>query len=186
VTDVVHDLGGGALLTTRENLGESRAGGLELVANGKLNRKLSYNVSGNVFWNEIDASSLGFTDKRSAYAVSGRANLNWTITDKDLAQINAALNGKRLTPQGYSKPSGVVNLGYRHKFDDHLSAVVTVQDALSSLKQTTVIDTPTFRDRVVGEPRIRAVFVGLTYSFGSNGRKARDPGFEFGGGGGPP
>jgi hypothetical protein len=36
VTDVVSDLGGGVLLTTRENLATSRNGGLELVANGRL------------------------------------------------------------------------------------------------------------------------------------------------------
>jgi len=185
VTDVARNLGGGVLLTTKQNLGHSRAGGLELVANGKLNAKLSYNVSGNLFWNEIDASSLGFRDTRSGYAVSGRANLNWTITDKDFAQLNASLNGKRLTPQGYVEPSGIVNLGYRHKFDEHLSVVVTVQDALKSLKNTVVIDTPTVRDRVVSKPNVQAVFVGLSYSFGSNGRKPRDPGFEFGGGGPP-
>ena len=185
VVDVVRDLGGGVLLTTRENLGESRAGGLELVANGKLNKKLSYNVSGNVFWNEIDASDLGFADKRSGWALGGRANINWTITDKDFFQINGSLNGKRLTPQGYRKPGGIVNLGYRHKFNDQLSGVVTVQDALDSLKDTQIIDTPTLHDRLVGDPKIRAVFVGLSYSFGGGGRKARDPGFDFGGGGGP-
>jgi hypothetical protein len=63
--------------------------------------------------------------------------------------------------------------------------VVTVQDALKSLKNTVVIDTPTVRDRVVSKPNVQAVFVGLSYSFGSNGRKSRDPGFEFGGGAPP-
>jgi hypothetical protein len=98
VTDVVSDLGGGVLLTTRENLATSRNGGLELVANGRLTPKLTYNVSSNVFWNEIDASSLGFTGTRSLTALSGRANLNYQATPKDFLQINAFSSGKRLTP----------------------------------------------------------------------------------------
>jgi outer membrane receptor protein involved in Fe transport len=186
VTDVIRDLGGGVFLTTRENLGESRSGGLELVANGKVNKKISYNVSGNAYWNEIDASSLGFAGRRSAWSLGGRANLNWQVTDKDFLQVNGSMMGKRLTAQGYRKPSGIVNLGYRHKFNDQLSAVVTVQDALKTLGDTLIINTPVLRERAVATPDFRAVFVGLTYSFGSNGRKARDPGFEFGGGGGPP
>jgi outer membrane receptor protein involved in Fe transport len=46
VTNVTYDLGDGTFLNTRENLAKSRNGGLELVANGKLTPKLSYNVSG--------------------------------------------------------------------------------------------------------------------------------------------
>ncbi|MET0272978.1 MAG: TonB-dependent receptor, partial [Phenylobacterium sp.] len=88
VTDVVRDLGGGVLLTTKENLNKGRAGGLELVANGRFNPKITYNLSGNAFWNEIDASALGFTGKRSGYALSGRANLNWQVTAKDFIQLN--------------------------------------------------------------------------------------------------
>ena len=79
----------------------------------------------------------------------------------------------------------MLNLGYRHKFNDNLSAVVTVQDVLRTQRDRVVIDTATLKDRFVVTPRTQAVFVGLTYSFGSNGRRARDPGFEFGGGEAP-
>jgi outer membrane receptor protein involved in Fe transport len=183
--DVVRDIGGGILLYRRENLGESRAGGLELVANGKLNPKLSYNVSGNLFWNELDTASLGLAGTRSGFSIGGRANLNWTMTDNDFAQVNATMHGRRLTPQGHTKANAMLNLGYRHKFDDRLSAVVTVQDLLGSFKSVSITDTPALRSRQVFTPRFRSVFVGLTYSFGSDGRKPRDPGFEFGGGGTP-
>lgn len=181
VTDVVRDLGGGVLLTTKANLARSRSGGLELTANGKLTPKLSYNVSGNVFWNEIDASSLGFADPRSAYTLSGRANLTWQATPEDLFQVNGFVNAKRLTAQGYREPFGLLNLGYRRKLSDDLSAVVTVQDLLNSAKDVQVFDTPTLRGRSEREFQGRTLFVGLTYSFGG-GRRPRDQGFDFGGG----
>jgi outer membrane receptor protein involved in Fe transport len=181
VTDVVRDLGDGVFLTTKENLGESRSGGLELTANGKLLPKLSFNINGNVFWNEIDASSLGFTEPRSAFAYGGRANLNWQATERDVFQINAFAQGKRLTPQGHRAPSGMLNLGWRHKWDDRLSFVVTAQDVLKSARDKVIIDTPALQSRVERRIDAQAVFVGFTYAFGGNTRRqpGREPGFEF-------
>ncbi|WP_411287556.1 TonB-dependent receptor domain-containing protein [Phenylobacterium sp.] len=184
VTDVVRDIGAGVFLTTRENLGESRSGGVELVANGRLSKQLTYNVSGNAFWNEIDASRLGFAEPRSAVSLSGRANLNWQVTPKDFVQVNANLHGKRLTPQGYNEPFGMLNLGYRRKISDALSLTVSVQDALDTFRDSQVIDTPVLRQNVRREIDFRAVFVGLTYSFGG-GPRPREPGFEFSAGGAP-
>jgi outer membrane receptor protein involved in Fe transport len=180
VTDVVSDLGGGVLLTTRENLATSRNGGLELVANGRLSPKLTYNVSSNVYWNEIDASSLGFTGTRSLTALSGRANLNYQATPKDFLQINAFSSGKRLTPQGHRKPFQMVNLGYRHKVSDKLSFVVTAQDVLDSFEDTVVVDTPILRDRTTRTAKVRTIFFGFTYNFG--GGKPRPEQFDFSGG----
>ena len=187
VTEEVRDLGGGVLLTTRSNIGESRVAGVELVANGRLSRKLSYNASGNAYWTEIDGRGVGVGGRlREATTASGRVNLSWQVTDKDFVQLNGFLNGKRLTPQGYVKPMGGVNLGYRHKFDDRLSAMVTVQDLFSTIRFKGVVDTPTLRDVAVFEPQARGVFVGFSYAFGGTGGRQRDPGFDFGGGGGPP
>lgn len=181
VTDVVVDRGGGVLLTTRENLGKSRAGGLELVANGRLSPKLTYNVSGNLFWNEIDAGNLGFAGNRSGTAVSGRANMNWQATPKDFFQINAFTSGKRLTPQGYREPFKMLNLGYRRKVNDKLSLVVTATDALDSFEDVTVVDTPTLRDRTRRSANVRSVFFGFSYAFG--GGKPRPEQFDFSAGG---
>ncbi|HJV42692.1 outer membrane beta-barrel family protein [Caulobacter sp.] len=181
VTDVVSDLGGGVFLTKRANLGKSRSGGLELVANGRLTPKLTYNLSGNLFWNEIDAANLGFTGNRSGTALSGRANLNWQATPKDFFQLNAFSSGKRLTPQGYREPFKMLNLGYRRKVNDKLSFVVTAQDALDSFEDVVVVDTPALRDRTRRTANIRSVFFGFSYAFG--GGKSRPEQFDFSAGG---
>ena len=178
VTDVVQDLGAGVLLTTKENLGRSRSGGLELVASGRVTPKLTLNAGATLGWTEIDASDLGFPDKRSAFTPSARAVANWQVTAKDLVQVQGVLTGKRLTPQGYHEATGLLNLGYRHKFNDDWSFFATARDILNSLGDTLVLDTPTLKQRVVTDIRLRALFVGLTYSFG--GGRRRDPGFDFG------
>jgi len=185
VNDVVRDLGSGVFLTTRANVGKSQVAGVEVVANGRFTRKLTYNLSGNAYWTELDGRGLGVGGRvRDGWTASGRGNLSWQATDRDFLQLNAFLNGERLSPQGYIRPMGGLNLGYRHKFNDRLSAVMTVQDALSTVRYKGVVDTPTLRDVQIFEPQVRGVFVGLTYSFG--GGKPRDPGFDFGGGGPTP
>ncbi len=186
VTDVVRDLGGGVLLTTKENLAKSRSAGVELVANARLTPKLSYTISGNGYWNEISASDLGFPDTRSGWVVSGYAALNVQATPKDLLQISGFAIGKRLTPQGYREPTGMLNMGYRHKFTDRLSGVVTVQDALNGFGDRLVIDTASLRERREQTLNLRGVYIGLTWGFGGQGapgaRRSRDPAFDFQGG----
>jgi outer membrane receptor protein involved in Fe transport len=192
VTDVVRELEGGVLLTTRENLAERRTFGLELVANGQLRPKLTYNVSGNLLQEEIGAAlipGLGFSPERTGTSVGGRVNLNWQPTDKDFFQMNASVTGRRLQPQGYREPSGVLNLGYRRKVNDKLNLLLTAQDVLDSFRDEVVIDTPTLRDRTLrtGIGGGRSLFAGLSYSFSEGPRRPqREPGFEFEGGGGPP
>jgi hypothetical protein len=77
----------------------------------------------------------------------------------------------------------LVFLGYRHKFSDALSAVVTVQDPTNSYRFRQVIDTPLLRETVVNHGRIQAAFVGLTYSFGAAQKRPQT--FDFGGGQNP-
>lgn len=182
VNDVFRDLGGGVILQTKANVGRFQTAGLELVANGRLPGKVSYNVSGNLLWSEIDASGLGFgAGKRETYTAFGRASLNWQASDRDFLQLQGFVNGKVLLTQGYRQPSAVVNFGYRHKFSDKLSVVMTAQDLFATARFRSVIDTPAYKERVRGQPLNRAAFVGFTYAFG--GGRPRDN-FDFGGGGG--
>ena len=53
-------------LTTEENLGESQSGGLEVAATASPFEKVSVNASGNIYYNQIDASNLGYDTRQSA------------------------------------------------------------------------------------------------------------------------
>lgn len=183
VTDISRDLGGGVLLTTKENLARGQNVGVELVVTGKLSKKLSYNVSGNAFWNEIESPEVVGDDSRSGVSFMGRGNLNWQATPKDFFQINTFAIGKRITPQGWQAPTGMLNLGYQHRFNPKIAAIVTVQDALKTFGSKTYIDTPTLRDVNRRDFDLRAVYVGVTYSLGgANRNRPSDPKFDFEGG----
>jgi len=186
ITDVTRDIGGGVFLITRENVSKTRNGGLELVASGQIAKGLTYNLSGNAFWSELDATGLGFADKRSTVTAFGRATLNWQVTPKDLVQLGGFLNGKRLTPQGSVAPTGMLNIGYRHKLNDRLSLLISAQDVLGTFRDRIVIDTPALKDTIRRGVNTELVYVGLSWTFG--GGRQRDPGFDFqnGAGAAPP
>lgn len=181
-TDVITEIADGVLLDTKENLSSSKHAGLELVANGHLTKDLSYNVSTNVYYAEIDsgalpaaAVALGAVGTRSAIEGGGRFSLNWNITPSDTAQFSGQMNARRLTPQGYSEPMFLTFIGYRHKFTDKLSAVFNVQDVFDTYRAENIIDTALLHDRAIGTGRIRAAFVGLNWSFGTPPKRPPPP-----------
>ena len=125
------------LLTTRENLGKSTAAGVELTASGEMSSELSYNFSGNFFYNQIDASNLGVPGQRSNYSFTTKGSVDFHLTKSDLLQVSASYNGKRLTPQGYRLPTGVLNIGYRHQIRSDLAVVISVADLLDTQRDKT-------------------------------------------------
>jgi outer membrane receptor protein involved in Fe transport len=180
VTEILSDLGGGVFLTTRANLATAQRAGIEIIANGKLSKTLSYNATGTFLWNEIDPRVAGFSTPRSGTTGTARVNLTWQPTKKDFFQLNAVYSGKQLLPQGYRESGGILNLGYRRKVNDRLSLLVTGQNVLDSARQVTVFETPTIRDRVTQRGTGRMVLLGLVYNLGGQGgRKKPEPSFDF-------
>jgi outer membrane receptor protein involved in Fe transport len=166
------------LLTTEENLGRSTAAGVELTASGKVSPALSYNLSGNAFYNQIDASNLGLVGKRSAFTWTMKGSVDYHATPKDLIQVSAGYRGRRLTPQGYRLPSVVLNLGYRHQIRNDLAAVISVADVLDSEGDRTVIDTPLLHDVRSRRRSSRTASLGLSWDFGG-AKKAKEPQFDY-------
>ena len=112
VTDLTEYLGNGLTLTTKTNLPRSDSAGLEFSATGHLLPKLSYNLSGNAFYTQIDATALGTPGLKSTAGVDLKAKLDFRPTAADSTQITFTRTDKRLTPQGSVSAIDLVNLGY--------------------------------------------------------------------------
>ncbi|WP_396595059.1 TonB-dependent receptor domain-containing protein [Brevundimonas sp. R86498] len=177
-TDVVTDLGGGVFLTRPENLGSRRDTGLEVTANGALHRTLRYSAGVNVFRQEIDAAGIAGGDDREGTFASGRLSLNWTPTAKDFVQVSGFWQGDSLLAQGTREAGGMLNLGYRRKLTDTLSFNFTGRDVLNSFGNTSVYETPLFRERSEQNIRLRAFYIGLSWSLGSGPRRQPEQ-FDF-------
>jgi outer membrane receptor protein involved in Fe transport len=176
---VLIDLGNGVFEQTFGNLGRSQAAGVELAASVKLSATLSFNTSSNLYWSQVDAGNLGVgAGQQSAFGVNGRANVNWQVRPDDMLQLNAIANGKRLGAQGFNEPNYTVNLGWRHKVNDKVTATLTAQDLLDTNRFQRRLNTPTVIERLDVKPVSRGVIFRLDYRFGG-GKQARDPGFEY-------
>ncbi len=178
-TEVQTDVGGGVLLTRPENLGSRRDYGVELVANGPITKTLKYNASLNVFQQEIDAAGLPGATDRSGTVVTGRASLSWQPTPEDFVQLSGFYQGESLTAQGSRESGGMLNLGYRRKLTDKLAFQLTARDLLDNFGDVTTAETASFTDRNERTFGGRAVFIGLTWTFGAAPKREREPTFDF-------
>lgn len=183
VTDLTEYLGNGLTLTTKTNLPRSDSAGLEFSATGHLFPKLLYSVSGNAFYNQIDATTLGFPGLKSTTGLNLKAKLDYHPTAGDSAQIIFTRTDKRLTPQGSVSATNIVNLGYKHTLTPALSAVATVSDLFDGQRYQRTASTPTltqvYERSVVG----RVAWFGLTYTIGVT-KKEKEPNFEYDSGAG--
>jgi outer membrane receptor protein involved in Fe transport len=180
MTSVTRYIDAVTLLTTKENLGSSRSGGLELGANTRLKDRVSLNFSANAYRSEIDASNLGFSARRTAFAWDAKLNANFDVTKTTLVQLNTNYSARRLTPQGYRYPTKVANLGLRHNFADKKTAVIfTLSDIFDSLHERTHIDTPVLRQDITRRRSSRIAYVGLIYNFGKSGKKPKKDDLQF-------
>lgn len=168
------------LLTTRENGGENRAGGLEFSLSGKLSKTLSFNTSGNLARTEQrSVDRLGVVTLRDSSALSLRARINVELSAQDQLQVSVNGQGKTLTGQGYREPASTANLSLRHTITPRLSVLMNVTDLFDSNRTTTTIDTPLLRESSVRRFDGRLVYIGLSYRLGgATGTPARQPGWR--------
>jgi outer membrane receptor protein involved in Fe transport len=179
-TSVTRALDDTTLLTTQENLARGESAGLELVLSASVGRAFSTNLSMNAYYETIDASNLGFGDRKSTVTWSGNLNCNVTPFPATMVQLNAQYRSARLTPQGKHHPSLVVNAGIRQDLlDDRLTMMLTVSDIFRGLRRTIDLDTPWLRQTVEFRRDARVVFVGFTWHFGRQGRQRPDKDMQY-------
>jgi outer membrane receptor for ferrienterochelin and colicin len=178
VTSVTEYLGNGFTLTTTTNLPRNDSAGLEFTLNGRLLPKLSYNISGNLFYNQIDATALGSPGLQSTTGLNAKVKLDYRPTGDDSAQLTLTRTDKRLTPQGYIAAINLVNLGYKRQLNSDLSAVATLSDIFDGQRFRRFATTPSFTQEYQRTVRGRILYLGVVYSFGS-AKKDKQPSFEY-------
>ena len=173
-TSVVQQLNDTTLLTTRMNLSNGQSAGLELIVSSSLGEWFSSNMSLNTYYDEIDASNLGYSTKKSVVTWSGVLTMSLSPVTGTMFQINGSFNSTRLTPQGEYRPTYVVNLGARQDLlNNTLSLTLTVADVFHTLKRELNLDTPIMQQNVINKRDAGIVYLGLTWRFGTETRKTK-------------
>jgi outer membrane receptor for ferrienterochelin and colicin len=168
------------LWTTMENLASDESAGFEMVVSGNIGNTFSANLSANAFYEQIDASNLGFSGNKLTVTWSGNLNCNLNLVTATMIQMNSNYRSSRLTPQGEFKPSFVMNLGVRQDlFDDKLSFILTVSDIWKTLRRETNLDTPWLIQNTINNRDTRIIYFGITYHLGTPAKKSKDKSLQY-------
>lgn len=157
------------LLTTRENAGSSRSGGLEFTFSGRATQQLTLNLSGNVGYSEQTVLGSVLDDKRSATSIGGRAFVNYQMDATNSFRLFLIGQGKTLFGEGYREPSYWANLNYSRRLTPALTLSVNINDLFDSQKTESFTETDRFREYSIRRNNGRMATIGLNYRFGSFG-----------------
>lgn len=177
ITQLINDT---TLLTTRANLSNDRSTGFELIFSADLGDVAAIHGSTNVFFNQIDASNLGYGQNKSVTTWSGALTLSLNVTKSSMIQVNSNYSSKRLTPQGESLPSYVVNMGMRQELiAGKLSVTATVADVFKTLRRESNLDTPLLHQNLINKRDSRIIYFGITYNFGAPPKKSKEDSLRY-------
>ena len=174
-TQITVPLNDSVLLTTQQNLSNDQSVGLELIFSAKTGKLFSSNLSTNIFYNQIQATNLGYFDKRNILSFSTNFNSTYTITPNTMAQVSAIFYSSRVTPQGKKYPAFVLNAGVRQDFlKKKMSVIFTASDILKTLWQKTALNTSYLKQLAIGRRDGQIVYLGISYRFGKTIKKPDD------------
>ena len=174
-TQVTVPVNDSVLLTTQQNLSNDQSAGLELIFSIKAGKWFSSNFSTNFFYNQINASNLGYFDKKTILSFSSNFTSTFVITPKTMAQISANYRSSRLTPQGKIYPSFVFNLGVRQDFfKKKVSLLLTVSDLFRTQREKSELNSGYLMQERAGRRDAQIFYIGLSYRFGKVIKKAEE------------
>ncbi len=179
-TMVTTNLNDSVLVTTFENLAKDQSAGLDLSGTAQIAKIINLNFSASGFYSQIDASNIGYSNAKSTFSWNAKLNAAISITKTTLFQINGQYRSEVLTPQGFRKPSWVVNLGFRQDFfKKKLSLIATVSDLFNSQAWKSSVNTPILVQESIRRRDARVIYGGLVFNFGTTGKKQKEAKFEF-------
>ena len=174
-TEISRYLNDTVLLTTQQNLSSNQSAGLELVVTGKVKKLLTLNLSGNAYYNQIDASNLGYSSIKSAFIWTSKLAANLNITSTTMLQINTSYFSKQLTPQGNYLPIFVLNTGVSQDiFKKKASLVFTVSDVFNTLRSKGEINTPLLYQSTLNKRKSQIIYLGFSWRFGYNAKPSKE------------
>lgn len=174
-TEVINRINDSVLLATSANLATDRSAGLELIFSVKPVKFFSANLSGNFFYNRIDASNLGYTGKRSIISFSTNVNTAFLVTKSTMVQLSSNYRSARLTAQGKVFPTLFVNTGIRQEvFKKKAALTFTVSGLFASLRDKRELRTFYLKQNSNGRRDARIMYLGASYRFGKTANAPKE------------
>ncbi|MCX6282155.1 MAG: TonB-dependent receptor [Bacteroidetes bacterium] len=179
-TTVTYNKNDSVLVTTLENLAHDQSAGIDFSGNAQVAKILNFNFSASGYYNEIDASNIGYSSNKAALSWNAKLNASLSITKSTMLQVNGQYRSSVLTPQGMRYPTWVVNLGFRQDFfKKKLSMLITISDLFNSSASKSTINTPVLVQESLRRRDGPVIYGGLVFNFSTISKKEKDIKFEF-------
>jgi outer membrane receptor protein involved in Fe transport len=178
-TQIIVPLPNGVFLSTRENLSRNQSAGFELVSTFVIHKFLTGNLSSNVFYDQIDASNLGYSSNKSNITWSAKVSATATITPTTMMQISASYRAPQLTPQGSMLARYGMNIGARHDvLKKKGSIIATISDPFNTMTESSTMETQFLTKTTIRKRDARVFYLGFVYHFGAS-KKVKEDAIQF-------
>ena len=168
---------------TWENLGRSNVGGMEYMANLNLKKWLNINISGNLYYNEIEGKLAGNDFSQSIYGCDVRLNSTFILGKSTRLQAIAFYESPRADGQGIKEADFITMFGIRQDiWDRKASLSLNIRDPFNThyYNVETVTDDFYSYFKMDGEsPSVRITF---SYRLNDYQRRREEADIQVGGG----
>lgn len=155
---------GNDVVWRKENIGTTQTAGVELAAYWTPWRIFSIGASGNVYWDQINGTLLGYGDDKSMTCWDVKGLLKLALGRNAEVQVDGFYVSGQLTAQGKVEGHYAVNAGASYYlFQRKLCINLSMNDLFDSLEEVTVIDSPTIRLYQERNRDARVGWLSLTY-----------------------
>lgn len=166
LTTYSRDIGGNVLLTRDVNAGRARSTGAELSLKAPLPHGFKYMLDVNLFSEETPYYNGADGATHSRFTYTGNGSLQYDRADGEQYQISFAVDGCRLSVQGYTAPTSHVDLNWSRPLTKKASLTLSVSDVFKGQDRVTVFTTPALKGRSIRFDDERVWRVGLAWKFG--------------------
>lgn len=166
LTTIARYLPGNVLLTTKENLNNGSSAGAELILNTAVGKWLTLNLNGNLFYDQIDATRLGYGSRKDAVAWSASLNADFIPFRNALVQLNSRYLSPSLMAQGKREGTFTTDIGAKYEIPRlHLTFTATLSDVFNTFKKVYSIDTSGLRQHLEQKMSTRMFYLGIAWNF---------------------
>lgn len=157
---------------TPKNLNKATSYGLELIGNGSLTKWWYFNASASYFRTLLDGNLNSTELNNSGYSWTAKLVSNMTFPKIIDVQLSMFLQGKNVTPQGYTEPMFSADLAFKKDFlKKRIALGLRISDLFNTQKFGFNSNTSTFNTTFERRRDSRTLFLTFTYRMGTDEKK---------------
>ncbi|HHH53807.1 MAG TPA: TonB-dependent receptor [Bacteroidetes bacterium] len=165
-TGIFTNIGDSIVLYSATNLNTRQSGGIEATLSGRILKKHTYNITGDVYYTTIDATNLGYSNNKSSISGNIKAYSLIKLFKSSFLQLNGYYYFPSITPQGNRSDFYYFNLGFKQNlFKNKASLTLTVTDVFHTYKIKYNIQSAELNQTTTIQRRYPVVYVGFIWRF---------------------